>query len=478
MRSHWEELVLEEICERITDGAHHSPESVPRGKPMASVKDLNSFGINLETCRQISIEDFEKLVRQGCKPKRGDVLIAKDGATALDTVCEVREDVDVVLLSSVAILRPNRSVVEPAFLRYYLDASTTRSYLKATFISGAAIPRIVLKDLKRARVRIPPLSVQRRIADVLSTYNELIEKNLRRIRILEKMARSLYHEWFVDFRFPGHKSVRLVDSPLGSIPGGWEVASIDDVCECVTDGSHFSPKSVDKGLPMASSKDMQEWGLNFRTCRQISPKDFEKLVRNGCRPKKNDVLITKDGANYLKHIFVLRDDLEVVLLSSIAILRPSERINPHLLAAILTADGNRERLKRYVSGAAIPRIILKDFKRFQIPVPPAAIQLEWSNATRGIAELCWTMSDQIENLRRTRDLLLPRLLSGRVNLGGVDASQHGHTSVTIEPVTKDASVRDFSTKRFAELTNAAGEPSCSTAVPPSTNCPHDPIQRA
>jgi type I restriction enzyme S subunit len=159
------------------------------------------------------------------------------------------------------------------------------------------------------------------------------------------MARALYREWFVHFRFPGHEKHPRVASPFGDIPQGWEVVSLDDVCERVTDGSHSSPKSVDEGMPMASSKDMHDWGFTMETCRFISREDFDDLVRNDCKPKKNDVLITKDGANYLKYIFVNRAERDVVLLSSIAMLRPNARINPHLLAAILKSPENKERLK-------------------------------------------------------------------------------------------------------------------------------------
>jgi type I restriction enzyme S subunit len=379
---------------------------------MASVKDLTPFGIRLETCRRISDADYEGLVRQGCRPIQGDVLIAKDGATALDTVCEVKRNDEVVLLSSVAILRPNPSIMDSSYLRYYLDAPATRSYLKGSFISGAAIPRIVLKDLKSATVRVPPLPLQRKIAGVLSAYDELIENNQRRIRILEEVARVLYREWFVELRFPGYARVPRVSSPLGEIPKGWCVASIGDVCERVTDGSHFSPKSVDEGFPMASSKDLHDWGVTLETCRFIGRDDFDALVRNGCKPKENDVLVTKDGANYLKHIFVNRAERDLVLLSSVAILRPNSRVNAHLLAATLKWPENRERLKNYVTGAAIPRIVLKDFKRFQFVLPSTAVQTEWARIVEPLTALCWTLLDQIENLRRTRDLLLPKLLTG------------------------------------------------------------------
>ena len=325
-----------------------------------------------------------------------------------------------VISQSQMKLTPDPEQAEPLFLYYYFSAlDTVQKIQNLAFAAG--VPHINLEILRNFEVPLPPLQVQRRIAGILSAYDDLIENNQRRIKILEEMARSLYREWFVHFRFPGHDKVKMVSSPLGLIPYGWEACSIDDICELVTDGSHSSPKSVEEGLPMASSKDMHEWGLNLDTCRHISRQDFDQLVRNGCKPKKNDVLITKDGANYLKHIFVVREELELVLLSSIAILRPNKRINPHLLTAILGNPKNKDRLKSYVTGAAIPRIILSDFKQFNIVLPSQELQGAWAKIAEPISQLCWTLIDQIANLRHTRDLLLPRLLSGQIELNSMDA---------------------------------------------------------
>ena len=111
---------------------------------MASVKDMTRFGIDLSEARKISHNDFEMLVRQGCKPEIGDVLIAKDGNSALDTTCCVDKSLDAVLLSSVAILRPNPKTLDSHFLKHYLSSPDVIAYLKSNFISGAAIPRVVL----------------------------------------------------------------------------------------------------------------------------------------------------------------------------------------------------------------------------------------------------------------------------------------------------------------------------------------------
>jgi type I restriction enzyme S subunit len=232
MSVEWLEITLDDVCSKITDGAHHSPKSVDDGLPMASVKDMTPFGLNLSSARKISEDDFAKLVKLGCQPLKNDVLISKDGNSALDTVCRVKDTEKVVLLSSVAILRPDFEIIYPDFLRLYLDAEPTRNYLKSSLISGAAIPRVILKDFKRAKIRLPRrLEDQKKIADTVATYDNLIENNNRRIAILEDMAQSLYREWFVKFRFPGHEGCQFKDSALGRIPEGWGVKKLKDVLE-------------------------------------------------------------------------------------------------------------------------------------------------------------------------------------------------------------------------------------------------------
>jgi type I restriction enzyme, S subunit len=188
MANKWQSTTLGSVCTVITDGSHSSPKTVSSGMPMASVKDLNFWGLNLKTARLISLEDYEELVRQGCKPQMGDVLIAKDGNSALDTVCVVEEPIDTVLLSSIAILRCNQTLITPRFLKYYFMSPQTIRYLKNNFISGAAIPRIVLRDFKRAQIDLPPLPEQRAIAHILGSLDDKIELNRKRNETLEAIV--------------------------------------------------------------------------------------------------------------------------------------------------------------------------------------------------------------------------------------------------------------------------------------------------
>ncbi|WP_157174345.1 restriction endonuclease subunit S [Thiocystis violascens] len=298
------------------------------------------------------------------------------------------------------------------FIKYSID--TLKLEMQGAS-RGTTQDNLSVDKLITFNFRVPPLPIQHRIADILSAYDDLIENNQRRIQILENMARSLYREWFVEFRFPGHENVKFVDSPLGKIPEGWEIGPMESVCDRITDGAHHSPKTQELGYPMASVKDMHDWGINIESCRKISEEDFKELERNDSTMRKNDVLIAKDGS-YLKHCFVVEEDMQVALLSSIAILRPNHRFKPHLLAIMLRDPDVKLRMKGYVSGAALPRIILKEFRHFNILMPPINLQEHWSRLCEPMLEMCWRLIAKNQNLRRTRDLLLPRLLSGQLDV--------------------------------------------------------------
>ena len=247
----WKELKLEELCISITDGAHSSPKSVEKGYPMASVKDMNYFEINLDTCRKISEEDYSKLVKARCKPEKNDILIAKDGSY-LKHVHVVKEEKEVVILSSIAILKPNIQKIYPEFLRYYLLSPMAKANLEAGYVSGSAIRRIVLKDFKRFPIYVPTLEEQKAIANTLSSLDDKIELNNQMNETLEEIAQTLFKGWFVDFEFPNEEGQpykssggEMVESELGMIPHGWEVKRLGELIS-ISSGKRPSKKSPEK----------------------------------------------------------------------------------------------------------------------------------------------------------------------------------------------------------------------------------------
>lgn len=316
-----------------------------------------------------------------------------------------------------AIQTIDPSVLTTRYLYYVL-----RPHLEVlkSISTGVATKFLTLTLLNRTEIPLPAVPTQKKIAAILSAYDDLIENNERRIRILEEMAQNLYREWFVKFRFPGHEKVKMLDSPLGKIPQGWQVCPLSELCLKITDGSHSSPISVESGYPMASVKDMTSWSIDESSCRHISEADFGLLVKNHCRPAVNDILIAKDGS-YLKHVFVVEEDRDIVLLSSIAILRPDmTKVLPHVLCMNLRQSETKTRLSGYVSGVAIPRIVLKDFAKFLLIRPPPQVQVDYENVTKPMMKTLHVLQKKNRGLRQTRDLLLPKLISGDVDVSELD----------------------------------------------------------
>jgi len=376
---------------------------------MASVKDLTPFGINIESCRKISEQDFKELVRQNCQPKLDDVLIAKDGATALDTVCEFKQNLDVVLLSSVAILRPDTKKIIPGFLRYYLDCNTTREYLKNGFITGAAIPRVVLEDFKRAKIKLPPLPTQRKIAAILSAYDDLIENNTRRIKILEEMAQALYREWFVHFRFPGHDKVQMVDSPLGRIPEGWEVKKVSDAII-------INPKTKVPKQGMKPFITMDNLSTNSMIIESYNYKDSN----SGSKFKNGDTLFARitpcleNGKTGF--VQLLPDDVLAIGSTEFIVLR-SKTLIPELVYLIARSEAFREHAIKSMSGATGRQRVRENcFDNFLIVQPEENILRQFHDIVSLIFENVHILSCKNISLRSIRDLLLPKLVSCEIDV--------------------------------------------------------------
>ena len=178
-------------------------------------------------------------------------------------------------------------------------------------------------------------------------------------------------------KFNGFKS-RFIEmfGQVSDIAPRYEVKKLSDCCSYISDGSHFSPAEDSSGLyPMLSVKDMTEKGFVYSDCKYISKKDFDVLVSNGCQPHLNDVLVAKDGS-YFKYSFVVTEDKEQAILSSIAILRPkTDIIDPRYLAYYMLTDAVIQLVeKNYLTGTAIRRVILKGFKEIPTIIPPMALQ--------------------------------------------------------------------------------------------------------
>lgn len=200
------ELTLEDVCSKITDGAHFSPKNCPDGKyPMFSVKDMQEYGFSYKNCKYVSDEDYEKLLNSGCVPEVGDVLVAKDGSY-LKHIFVVKEKKEEAILSSIAIFRPNELIL-PEYLLYILKNPAMKKMISDNYVSGSALPRIVLKDFKKIKLRVPEIDTQRKVINILGNIDKKIDLNNKLNANLEEVVSAKFQEIYsVDTDLKGSMS--------------------------------------------------------------------------------------------------------------------------------------------------------------------------------------------------------------------------------------------------------------------------------
>ena len=196
MMSEWNHSTINDVCVLVTDGSHSSPKSVHDGEYMVSVKDFTDYGFDFSSCRMISHDDYEVLKRNGCVPQIDDILIGKDGARFFEDIIIYRQREKPALLSSIAILRCDKSKILPDFLYYALRTPSFKQDVKDNYGSGSAIPRIILKDFKRMMVSYPSLEKQRSVISVLTAIDSKIQANTEINDNLADLLQTIYQGRF------------------------------------------------------------------------------------------------------------------------------------------------------------------------------------------------------------------------------------------------------------------------------------------
>lgn len=199
--------------------------------------------------------------------------------------------------------------------------------------------------------------------------------------------------------------------------------TMDEICEIITDGSHFSPKDSESGYPMLSVKDMGEYDFDYSNCKHVCQEDYDYLVNNGCKPLFGDVLIAKDGS-FFKKGFVLKEERDQAILSSIAIIRPKNDVmNSDYLLKYLLSDEVLSSVSSMTSGTALKRVILKQFKSMRVPVPPIDLQIGFAEYVQQVDKSKFNCIKKYETLKKLRESLICGML--------IPVSDHGENIVRL-----------------------------------------------
>ena len=315
------------------------------------------------------------------------------------------------------------------FIKYYMEILKLRMQ---NVSHGATQDNLSVDKLLSFDFLLPPLPVQQRIAGILSAYDELIENSQRRIKILESMARALYREWFVHFRFPGHENHPRVASPLGEIPKGWEVKKLGEIISAhigggwgkdVPDEGHTEPAWVIRGTDIPEARYSQVGGVPHRI-HTASNLRSRRLVAG-------DIVFEVSGGSKGQPVgraLLITPELLAGLGGDVICASFCKRIQPDIsgygseLLYLSFLDGYESgEIEQYqVQSTGISNFKWTEYiANTDRIVPPDALRSEFRGNVAPLFTQVATLGRKIQNLRRTRDLLLPRLLAGQIEVEAV-----------------------------------------------------------
>jgi type I restriction enzyme S subunit len=415
-RNRWPRVPIKEAYLGLYDGPHATPRPADDGPVFLGIGNITEDGhLDLRDIRHIAEEDYPHWTRR-VTPRPEDIVFTYEAT--LNRYAIIPPSFRGCLGRRLALIRPNPERVDARFLYYQFFGEDWRRTVSENTILGATVDRIPLVRFPGFPVVLPPLPVQKRIAATLSAYDDLIDSNTRRIKILEEMARAIYREWFVHFRFPGHKKVRLVHSPLGPIPEGWNVARLSDLVDTqygYTESAttnRIGPKFV-RGMDI-NKNSFIDWS-SVPYCK-ISEEDRPKY-----RLEQGDVLVIRMADPGKAGI--VEKAVDAVFASYLIRVKTKSRLlTPYFLFHFLLS----ERYQGYITGAstgttrksASAGVIIG----IDLVLPPVRLLEQFEERVVLVRSMLNNLLDRNTVLRRTRDYLLPKLISGELDVSEVEVA--------------------------------------------------------
>lgn len=402
----WEKVKLGDLY-TVHNGLSKGKKFFGTGFPFLSFSIVfNKWFIPEQLYDLVEVDEKE---RDSYSIKKGDVFITRTSETmeelGMSTVA-LKDYPNATYNGFTKRLRPITELLEPRFIGYYLRTPEFRGNFMA-FSAMTTRASLTNDDLLSLEVPVPPLPVQQRIASILSAYDDLIENNQKQIKLLEEAAQRLYKEWFVDLRFPGHEGVKVVDG----VPEGWKIKKIEELADTMSGGtptrSHEEYYSSGEILWL-KTKELND-GFIFDTEEKITEAGLKnssaKLFEKGC------IILAMYGAT------IGRLGISSVTMccnQACCVLKIKEIFLFEYVYLWLV--NNREMLISRGRGSAQSNLSQELIKQIEVRIPSDGVLIKFSNVVDKLLKNKEILEKQISSLREARDRLLPKLMSGEIEV--------------------------------------------------------------
>lgn len=396
---------LSDVSLNITDGKHGDCVNEENsGFYFVSCKDVKDGAISYESARQITEKDFSEANKRTLLAPN-DILITNSGTIGrMAFVRDVPITYKTTFQKSVAIVKPNSDIIYPLYLYYQLQCCVERFINQS---NGSAQKNLLLSTMRAFELFIhDDLNTQRRIADILSAYDDLIENNRKQIKLLEEAAQRLYKEWFVDLRFPGHEHTRIADG----VPEGWEKSAVAEVSSVLRRG--ISPRYNENGKSVViNQKCIRQTVVTFDESRRQ-----EKPYPEDLNLQDSDTVICSTGAGTLGRVGQIFGDYPNTTFDShVTLVRTNESLGKQYLFQSLKA------WQTYLMGMGKGstnqlELSRETIRNLDIYVPSKKVLDQFEQMAQPMHDKISAISKSIMQLQTARDSLLPKLMSREVEV--------------------------------------------------------------
>ena len=400
----WEKVAIKDICTGIYDGPHATPPLSDTGAIFLGISNFNNGRLDFSDIRYISEDDLPKWTKR-VVPQKNDIVFSYEATLNLYAI--IPEGFRGCLGRRMALLRVDETKAYYKFLYYYFYSDAWRATVNENIVLGATVDRIPLIKFPNFPVELPPLETQHRIADILSAYDDLIENNQKQIKLLEEAAQRLYKEWFADLHFPGHENTKIVDG----VPEGWNWCKLEDAIQ-------FDPKVT---LTKERMKQFVPMSALSTSSMVLDESQFTETTSNsGSKFQNGDTLLARitpcleNGKT--AYVSGLKSNEGAVGSTEYIVMR-AKTINSYMVYLLARTDDFRQSAINSMSGSDGRQRVKSDkLKMLDYLHPTSELVREFGKIAGPIFEKICKLSRQMEQAKQARDLLLPKLMSGEVEV--------------------------------------------------------------
>ncbi|WP_288204745.1 restriction endonuclease subunit S [Phascolarctobacterium faecium] len=414
------EIRLKKITNKIGSGATPTGgKSAYKEEGISLIRSLNVYDYSFSYENLAYIDEVQAKKLSNVEIHENDILLNITGAS-VGRCCKVpRQIIPARVNQHVSIVRVDNNCANVDYILYYINSPHNKLRLLNIAQGGATREALTKEAIENFIVELPDNNAQDFIANILSSYDNLIENNNRRIAILEEMAQRLYREWFVHFRFPGHENVKMVESKLGLIPENWHNFKIENIVSFNRGKSYRSSEiNVEDGVPFINLKNIRAYG-GFN---KGGTKLFDGIYKESHKVRPGDIVMAVTDMTQERRLVGqvarvpnMKSDYAIISMDLIKLI-PFQAQNSVYVYSLLRYSNLSRKIAGFANGANVlhldPELVLQQ----DFIMPDDDTIKRFTSLVESLYNSVDICEEKNETLRKTRDHLLPRLISGDIDV--------------------------------------------------------------